>query len=1153
MRARYNSITLGLVSSVLGLAQLLLAGERTSVSSGPLAAKAVLAIEVTDQPTVVFDWWDLWGEAEARIATIQERHIGYIDLKHSQMNAEYQIPLDGAPKRYFKKQTITNSWAADYFHYTAQTNQGSMSLTAQVNAVGETETVQGQMGDVYTNRWMDVQGHNMYGPFGPEYIERWTKSGTPRRNFAPHWPVFDGTTTYNDGRPGSADSTYPFADLRPAFFWEMDRVSWAFWGGDFLGHSGNPLNPGSPFSSQPYEWTLTRASWNSIGAGAIGAVASAQFSYSLELSEEDTLADVQARLDADRLAAAFENIPWGTERRISFGGHKTEDHSAFDGSSVWIYNYHSAFASTGYVYEQAAQVRFVTPAELRIPGVAYRARLIQYFYADQDPTSTAQVKKIFELELKEGQWESVPITAIIPAEDGLTVLEYFSMTAEPINPHPILPQPPSANPSADTAPLEYAATRPTITRQDIAGGNGSRFILSGSTTLQQIHLSDSWGTASNWPDATATWSLVPGSTAQVRLWRWTDDGSALGVWSLVNPTDNLARYYDSSTDFFFAEALGFGRATLRITINVNGQEVRDDIDIRTATAALAVDANRDGTIKFASEDASDATSAAQPYRFWLNDDFDGNSLNGESEVIGGTGKDYESRGDFGIASKRDLEDFARLRISVQGITAALKSGDLQLGFKWTDGYAGTPKINLYLHYEADGGTKYLTDTPTAIGQASNPWSATLVSTTNKNVVTPGDVFVLKKEVFTSLTEEQPTAYFLFEGAGEGKGQLQMVILDQTGALIGEGPGVWLDLKSIQSMYQRVKVTPRDPGGIPKPYRESTTFDASTTGTEPFDNGYPLQAAPDEAKRALVFVHGSNISYETAKLDAETMFKRLWWQGYGGRFVLFYWDTLVGPFDGAVPAHYNLNEYRAQKYGLALKNYVEGALPSDYAHNVVGHSLGNGVIFSALRARIGANGSVIPGMRARNVIFMQAAMPASCVDPNATTLPALVDLETPQSTPDSSGQLGYRGVIGTGTNATLFNIYNENDYALGWWVTNQRLMKPENLESPIPRANRAYTWSPSDGGKLFDTIVTSTHGYTFLRPVVDFDESMAFVARSRTTALGRMSVAGGITNNLNVGQDTEFNFGDQRADHSGEFTRPIQLLDSFYRYIFIRVR
>jgi hypothetical protein len=37
---------------------------------------------------------------------------------------------------------------------------------------------------------------------------------------------------------------------------------------------------------------------------------------------------------------------------------------------------------------------------------------------------------------------------------------------------------------------------------------------------------------------------------------------------------------------------------------------------------LAVDANRDGTIKLASEDASDATSSAKPYRFWLNDDFD---------------------------------------------------------------------------------------------------------------------------------------------------------------------------------------------------------------------------------------------------------------------------------------------------------------------------------------------------------------------------------------------------------------------------------------------------------------------------------------------------------------------------------------------------
>lgn len=577
-----------------------------------------------------------------------------------------------------------------------------------------------------------------------------------------------------------------------------------------------------------------------------------------------------------------------------------------------------------------------------------------------------------------------------------------------------------------------------------------------------------------------------------------------------------------------------------------------------AKPRIAVDANRDGVIAF---DASDATTAEKPYRFWINDDDDISGgtatfidvstntvtsiVNAETSPV--TTADY-TRHEIGTA--RNLEDFVRLWMDLSGLQSMVTtSGGIQVGLKWKN-FSGSCAVNLYVSADSAGLDSYLKSDTAAYAQIINPtYERAITFKNNQQTVNTSGTFVFPMSLLQSEMQRGPVLHLLFEGAGIGTGQLEIVLLDKDGNEIGVGPGVWFDLRSVRSLYQRVKVTPRNPNGIPDLFL-GDTFDAKNSGTESSDEGYTFVAPPDEAKTALVFVHGSNISYETAEWNADTMFKRLYWQGYKGRLVLFYWDTLVGQFDGTIPAHYNLNEYRALKYGWALKNYVENSLPSDYARNVVGHSLGSGVLFSALRAREAVNGSTIPGMTARNVIFMQAAMPASCLDSNAAMLPEFANLENPQATPDGFEQMGYRGMIATGVHATLFNIYNENDYALGWWVTNQRLMKPENL---LYRGYaRVYTWTATGGGQLWDWSNISA-GPIRIRYVEDVAESMAFIARSRTTALGRMSTGGSISGNLNITAGTELNFGSGRDDHSGEFTRNVQELTPFYRYIYERAR
>jgi hypothetical protein len=232
----------------------------------------------------------------------------------------------------------------------------------------------------------------------------------------------------------------------------------------------------------------------------------------------------------------------------------------------------------------------------------------------------------------------------------------------------------------------------------------------------------------------------------------------------------------------------------------------------------------------------------------------------------------------------------------------------------------------------------------------------------------------------------------------------------------------------------------------------------------------------------------------------------------------------------------------------LKHYVENDLPAGYTKNVVAHSMGNMVVTSALYPR----GST-PGMTCQNVILMQAAVPASCFDAGATTLPELASLESPQTTPDDfANQWGYRGLVATNINATLYNIYNAKDYALGWWIWNQQQDKPEDMSryfhGTAIEVGTRYEWSNYGGGGLG----TLYYANGFLhRAVSDAQESMSMIARSRTEAAGRVATGGSIQagNNFDVGENSSTGLSKERPDHSGEFTRPIQQLYPFYKFIF----
>jgi hypothetical protein len=232
---------------------------------------------------------------------------------------------------------------------------------------------------------------------------------------------------------------------------------------------------------------------------------------------------------------------------------------------------------------------------------------------------------------------------------------------------------------------------------------------------------------------------------------------------------------------------------------------------------LAVDANRDGEIHFMREinltpEKREENSDIRPYRFWVNDDFDGFHTSGsgpyEKEILGSIFKDSD---DFIMGSMRDLEDFSRLWIHLGGLQEKVANGQILVGFKWKN-TTDSPSINIFEAVETDGGTQYLADDGKALQQLVSGTAArsTIPNIDNQNVqLNSADAFIVHPSFWQALSAVNSKKYLLFEGCDVGNGQLVLTFHKPDGTEIGEGSNVWMDVKNIKKMYQRAKAQPED--------------------------------------------------------------------------------------------------------------------------------------------------------------------------------------------------------------------------------------------------------------------------------------------------------------------------------------------------------
>jgi Big-like domain-containing protein/nidogen-like/alpha/beta hydrolase family protein DUF900/thrombospondin type 3 repeat protein len=537
-----------------------------------------------------------------------------------------------------------------------------------------------------------------------------------------------------------------------------------------------------------------------------------------------------------------------------------------------------------------------------------------------------------------------------------------------------------------------------------------------------------------------------------------------------------------------------------------------DHAILLVPAELMVDGNRDNALSFTDQALHDAdrTSEEKPYRFWVNDDQDAVSGTNQSEEV--TPAQIHDNQDEKIQSLRDCEDLARLWLNIAGLTEGFKTGEIQLVLRFRNVKSGNPAIRVFRAVE-NGGRGYLSDTAWGTLQSSPPYDQALPGTNGPGIASSTSGIYIDRRFWGGLDESDPVINLLFEGVAEGLGELYFDII-KDGQRIGVSPGVWLDIKTVEKMYERAKIT-LDAPNIPAPWnnRQAPLLQWA------WDSSNGVSVDSNATAQTIVYVHGWRMTYNEYLSWANTTFKRLFHVGYKGRFFSFHWPTFNGenngpdPVDLFVPggATYNPSEYRAWLSGPALANFVN-SLPNPNARYLLAHSMGNVVAGAALRS----------GMIVTRYAMCNSAMAAMAYD--GTLTPDDSEYQTPDTDPD----VGTRQIFGlanrfnpAGTEIVNFSL--PNDYALSQWSENNKLFKPQVFTDGT---HYFYASQGTVGHKLGYVPLTHDIQYVTSQP-----EAMAYVTKSRTRAAGaRQDTGGAVVSFVNMGLGG-FEFGDE---HSAEW-------------------
>jgi hypothetical protein len=490
---------------------------------------------------------------------------------------------------------------------------------------------------------------------------------------------------------------------------------------------------------------------------------------------------------------------------------------------------------------------------------------------------------------------------------------------------------------------------------------------------------------------------------------------------------------------------------------------------------------------------------------------------------------------------RDLEDFARLRINLTGVTELIKNPAITVTLEWRSTFGGkiipatdgAPEIVIYQEKEPDVRPLYLEDETVALRQRSTPFDTWIGGVRAGQSM---DLFGLRPGLRNSLSQQSPYVSLLFCGKTAGKGQL-VLVAKKGGVAIFELPPVYIELLDVKDMYERWTVgdVPNGNSSILSPvdYRYWPENNATLMA---FSSGREFSPPSDETKDYVLWIHGWNMSPFDKDSYGDTAFKRLFWQGFKGRFGAFRWPTYY--FTGDVPPahHFDASEHRAWSSALGLVALLDRLNNSQFVDNVrmMAHSMGNVVASEALRRA--KSGRIV-----HTYVASQAAVSAHCYDsrapemhfelalgpvtPNVFAYYWREGLTTQPHEWEMEGSASYfAATYMQGKAGRYFNYYNEEDWALTWprWQLDQQTK---------PDADYGYEHGGIGTSRGFWR--DRGFGATWLTFPFDRHEVFAWAAESRSYALGSQWVSGVVERNLDL-KAPPFGYGAAHKFHSGQF-------------------
>ena len=449
--------------------------------------------------------------------------------------------------------------------------------------------------------------------------------------------------------------------------------------------------------------------------------------------------------------------------------------------------------------------------------------------------------------------------------------------------------------------------------------------------------------------------------------------------------------------------------------------------------------------------------------------------------------------------------------------------------------ADGPQINLFQPVEEDGGRQYLKDEDVGYNQLQDDYGQELCRVLGTTAVT------VPRRAWETLKQDK-VVHLLFEGAKAGDGRL-VFELWKDGEKLFDFPGVEISLKKAKDMYETWTVGDVQSAGV--------DFSAwpSSSATQTSGQDLPEPEEPEE-KDYIMFMHGWNMPPWEKEAFANTMFKRMWHQGYKGRFGAFRWPTFHGlsldddNWTNTHTAHFDGSEERAWNSAAPLASLaasLAGTFKDNSGNSSVrfyAHSMGNIVASESLR-------QMTASPKVHTYISAQAALSAHVWD-NTTpemnfftpTTPNVyghywqAGATTAPSAWKAEGRPSYMSAGYMPASTAVINHYNSVDWALSYWKWQiTQVLKPDvNYHYSIP------SWDTVNITSRFWKIPSTNLNFPG-----DRFEVFSYAAESRAFATGAQSSTGGkfnIAESVNL-NDATFNFGSAHKGHSAQFRSFIQ--------------